>query len=124
MEANYQGLRLFNRLCGEKNSYLKKENHSWIIKNFIDISSYITPELDESYNPNYYRPSFWRMVKPNLKKHCNQEKLSELQRIKKDYSKFKKKSFSFHYLEKKVKEKKLKGGKNFSLESVCLEKQD
>ena len=35
MEANYQGLKLFRRLCGEKKSYLKKEDNFWVIKNDI-----------------------------------------------------------------------------------------
>jgi hypothetical protein len=121
MEANYQGLKLFQRLCGGNKPYIIKKNSSWVIKSFIDISSYITPELDESYNPNYYRAWFWKKIKPNLKKYCNPETLRALNKMKRDYFKFNEKSFSYHYLKNKIRKKELKDGRSFSLENVCLE---
>ncbi len=122
MEANYQGLRLFYGICEGKYPNLKKEEGKWVIKTYIDISSFITPELDESYNPNYFRPSFWKKIKPNMKKYCNSESLEKLNKIKKSYAKFKKKSFSYLYLAEKIRKKELKDPKPFTLESICQKK--
>ncbi len=122
MEANYQGLRLFYGICESKYPNLKKEEGKWVIENYIDISSFITPELDESYNPNYFRPSFWKKIKPNMEKYCKSESLKKLKKIKKSYAKFKKKSFSYYYLKEKIRKKELKDPGPFSLENVCLNK--
>ncbi len=122
MEANYQGLRLFYGLCESENPNLKKEKGQWVVNKYIDISSFITPELDESYNPNYFRPSFWRKIKPNMEKYCEENTLRRLDKIKRSYSKFKKKSFSYYYLKEKIRKGELKDPSPFSLENVCLKK--
>ena len=122
MEANYQGLRLFYGLCESRYPNLKKEEGQWVIKSYIDITSFITPELDESYNPNYFRPSFWKKIKPNMEKYCNSESLKKLNKVKRSYARFKKKSFSYYYLKEKIRKKELKNPGPFSLESVCLKR--
>ena len=119
MEANYQGLRLYYNICQSTKPYVKKVNGKWSLQKEIDIRSYITPELDETYYPNYYMTPFWIIVRENLKKYCNKSSFKALQKRWRYYSTFKKKSFSYHYLKNKIIKGELEDPSPFTLENVC-----
>ena len=121
MEANYQGLRLYYNICQSTRSYVTKENGKWSLQKEIDIRSYITPELDETYYPNYYLGPFWKIVKNNLKKYCHKNAFTALIKRRRYYSTFKKKSFSYHYLRKKIRKGELEDPSPFTLENACYQ---
>ncbi|MDC0254312.1 hypothetical protein OAK75_05395 [Bacteriovoracales bacterium] len=119
MEANYQGLRLFHNICGSENPYVNNINGQWYLQKKVDITPYITPELDETYYPNYFRESFWKKVKTNMLNYCNESSFKALAARKRYYSTFKKKSFSYYFLKEKIRKGKLKDPSRFTLENVC-----
>ena len=123
MEANYQGLRLYYRICESTKPYVKKVNGKWSLQKEIDIRSYITPELDETYYPNYYLGPFWRIVKRNLKKYCNKKTFTALKKRRSYYSTFKNKSFSYYYLRKKIRKGELEDPSPFTLENTCYQRK-
>jgi len=66
MEANYQGLRLALAFSSGEAPLFYRENGAWRYRGGLDIRDYITPEMDESYNPSEYAPWRGRRVNPIL----------------------------------------------------------
>ncbi len=66
MEANYQGFRLALAFSSGESPLLYRENGVWRYRGGLDIRDYITPEMDESYNPNDYARWRGRRVNPIL----------------------------------------------------------
>jgi len=122
MEANYQGLRLFHNICGSDNPYVIKVKGKWHLRSLVDITPYITPELDETYYPSAFRKSFWKKVKKNLAGYCNESSFRALRARWSYYSTFRKKSFSYNYLQQKIKDGKIKDNSPFTLKNVCGQK--
>lgn len=68
LEANYQGLMFAISLCQGDNSYLTKEKSYWVVnqRREFDIRTFITPKMDESYNPSFRSAKLWNKIKPKL----------------------------------------------------------
>ncbi len=66
MEANYQGFRLALAFSGGECPLFYREDGVWRYRGGLDLRDYITPEMDESYNPNAYAQWRGRRVKPIL----------------------------------------------------------
>ena len=75
LEANFQGMMFYRRLCTGNDSYLKQNNGRWEISQPFKIADYVSPSWDESFNPSYYLPKNWEKISPVLKKdYCPQLK--------------------------------------------------
>lgn len=125
MEANFQGFNFYYSLCNGKNPRIVKneEGKFSFIKTF-DIKDYINPMMDESYVPNAYRSEIWKIVKPNLKKYCEKEKLTVVQSRFQNYAQIMQKqgkSFSVKLLDEYIKLKKIPDPYPFTLENACKE---
>ncbi|MBL7647538.1 MAG: hypothetical protein JNK74_15235 [Candidatus Hydrogenedentes bacterium] len=66
MEANYQGFRLALAFSAGDGPLFYREKGAWRYRGGLDIRDYITPEMDESYNPNRYASWRGRRVNPIL----------------------------------------------------------
>jgi hypothetical protein len=80
MEANYQGLIFAISICQSNNPYLVHVNKEWK-KNPVrafDIRQYITPKMDESFNPSFRRRSLWKKIKPTVREIYCPLKTNEL----------------------------------------------
>ncbi|MBI2522646.1 MAG: hypothetical protein HYV97_19655 [Bdellovibrio sp.] len=104
LEANYQGLLLALNVCGGPFPYMKKENGIFIINKQrpIDLSDYINPLLDESYNPSHYQKKIFRTIKPYLREYCDLSRSDEVKSLFADYDKLMQKSghsYSSQYLD-------------------------
>ncbi len=66
MEANYQGFRLALAFCAGESPQFYREGQEWRYRGGLDIRDYVTPEMDESYNPNDYARWRGRRVNPIL----------------------------------------------------------
>jgi len=71
LEANYQGMRFYHELCGGNDPMLVFEEGRWKLKRPFDITRYVSPEWDESYNVPIYTRSRWRKVRPVLRSYCD-----------------------------------------------------
>lgn len=68
LEANYQGFRLAMAFCEGEQPYLAQEdNGEWRLTRRIDLRDYVTPYLDESYNPSHFGPRRRALVLPVLR---------------------------------------------------------
>ncbi|SEF63962.1 hypothetical protein [Vibrio hangzhouensis] len=71
LEANYQGFLMAKDLC-EKNllAYRKQgvddTTYLWVLEHPIDISDYVNPNWDESFNASTYSKSRYKKVLSNL----------------------------------------------------------
>jgi hypothetical protein len=66
MEANYQGFRLALALSAGDSPLFYREGRTWCYRGGLDIRDFITPAMDESYNPNDYARWRGRRVNPIL----------------------------------------------------------
>jgi len=72
LEANFQGLLFARSLCEGNAPHLKKIDGQWVLVRAIDIVPYITPDMDESYNPAHFWALRRRFVLQVMReKYCN-----------------------------------------------------
>jgi len=74
IEADYQGMQMAIDLSSDETPYFELQNGIWTQLKPIDLSRYITPDFDESYNHNH----FWlsRKKKVHQRTHdlyCSQQ---------------------------------------------------
>ena len=64
LEANYQGLLLARDLCEADPPHLVRVEGRWRLSRPVDLTSYVNPLFDESYNPSHFVGHRWRQVRP------------------------------------------------------------
>lgn len=64
MEANFQGFRLALAFSTGDAPLFFRENGAWHYRGGLDLRDYVTPEMDESYNPSTYARWRARQVLP------------------------------------------------------------
>ena len=67
IEAGFQGMLLARDLADAKQGYLVRGEGRWNLARPIDIRDYVTPDFDESYNPNHYWALRKQFVLPTLR---------------------------------------------------------
>lgn len=70
LEANYQGLLSNIDFCSEDKAMIKFIDGTWKRVRDYDINQYMTPYLDETFNPSFYAKKTWWKVKKRLVKQC------------------------------------------------------
>ncbi len=70
LEADYRGMLFYRDLCSGPDPVLERAGGRWRIRRAIDIRRYVTPEWDESYEPQLFRPRRWRRIRPVLEGYC------------------------------------------------------
>ncbi len=101
MEANYQGLRFYKKLCfDEKDSYLSQdEAGKWYVARKLDLRTYVNPYWDESYNPSLYTRSSWPIVRSAIiRRYCGIKSSPRVQERLRHYDSFAHQSFSLDYI--------------------------
>lgn len=70
IEANQKGLDFWKGLCHGPDPALEKSPSGWRLKRPFDLGAYVTPEWDESWQPNIYSAKRWKKVKPVMESYC------------------------------------------------------
>ena len=65
LEANFQGFKMAKDFCDK--SHLIYQEKKWQLVKEIRVQDYVTPNWDESYNPNSYTESRESEVRRNIK---------------------------------------------------------
>ena len=74
MEANFQGFLLYKSFCSGESPRLQKNSvGKWHLVREIDLKNYITPEMDEIFNPSTYGPIRGKYIRRGIKKYCKKE---------------------------------------------------
>ncbi len=128
LEANYQGLLFYQSLCHKSSPHLSlDENGQWYIKKEIKIERFITPYMNEMFNPSTFNRANRKKVLMSLKElHCDQTKgtpLSEefVSRLQ-YYKKRAHKNDSLLWIEQQIEKGLLKDNKTNSLLNICKAK--
>ncbi|RMF84550.1 MAG: hypothetical protein D6739_05780, partial [Nitrospirae bacterium] len=72
LEADLEGLLFYRDLCGGPDPVLERREGRWVRRRPVRIERYVTPEWDESYEPQIFRPGKWRRVRRALGRRCAQ----------------------------------------------------
>ncbi len=101
MEANFQGLRFYKKLClDEQDSYLTKVEGRWKLAKSPDIRDYVNPHWDESFNLSYRAPGMWKVSSRVIKeKYCPLKETENVQARFQLYEANVRKSFSLNYIQ-------------------------
>ncbi len=68
LEADFQGFMMARDLCGGEKPNIQYQDGKWKLVRPIDITKYVTPDFDESYNPSHYWALRKRFVLPLLER--------------------------------------------------------
>jgi len=72
MEANYQGFLFYQHLCHGNEPLLIRHAGHWTLAESFDISTYVSPEWDESWNANIYSKLRWKGIRKTMAGYCPQ----------------------------------------------------
>lgn len=80
LEGNYQGFLLARDFCEGETPYFVQEQGTWRLTRPVDLRDYITPHLDESFEPSHYRGLRKRFVLAVLRdEYVPKQSLPEVQ---------------------------------------------
>lgn len=120
LEANYQGLRFAINMCEGFNPHIiKDDNGKWLFTGDFDITPYVNPLWDESYNPSTYIKKRWNQVKPFVKKYCDKRDGKIIQKRFEYYNTFKTSNPSTKLLQELVEKDSIRSAFPFSLDYLC-----
>ena len=80
MEANYQGLNFYLKLCSNnyKKTYISKnKSGEWVQIRKFKIEEYVNPRWDETFNPSYRVKNNWKKTEPMIRNLYCQTKGNE-----------------------------------------------
>lgn len=119
MESDHQGMIFFRDLCGGNDPVLERTGAGWKIRRPIDLRSYVTPEWDESYEPQIFRKGRWKKIRPVLQTYCRWLDDPWLIEQRQRYRQRDRLTLSESLVLQEVARKKLPDPRRFTLESVC-----
>lgn len=70
LEANYQGLVFFQRLCDPERPDLVKADSGWALRRPFDVGDWVNPCWDESFYGNVYVEALWPAIERALSEKC------------------------------------------------------
>ncbi len=70
LEANYQGLVFFQRLCDGDTPDLVQGADGWALRRAFDLGEWVNPCWDESYYGNVYVEAIWPAIQRALTQTC------------------------------------------------------
>ena len=125
LEANFQGLLFTISLCQEGSPFklISKNKGKWELHGKFDITPYINPWYDESFNESAYRRDRWRGktgVSNSLKKYCIQRSSPWVLAQNEYYSSFSP-SFNAIYIDYLEKTFVIKDRHQKRLRDLCVE---
>jgi len=118
-EANYQGLLFWQSFCFGADPNLEKTAAGWRVKRPFDIAAYVSPEWDESWQPNVYTPSRWKKVKPVIERYCPLLDDPQVQARRAAYTARGRYTVSEQVIHALVESGRLEDPRAFTIEAVC-----
>lgn len=120
-EANYQGLLFYRGLCDGADPALVLTPSGWNLKRPFDIREYVSPEWDESWQPNIYTAWRWAKVKPVMQRYCNLLRDPEVQRQRAVYAARDHETPTEAIIKEFVAAGKLADPRRFTIEAACAD---
>lgn len=124
LESNYQGLRFYVGLCREDPPGLVLKEEGWEMVRRFDFRDYVTPEWDESYNPNVFLKGRWKKVLPVALGYCELLDHPMVLEERAAYARVDEDTETELYLRARIEEGKLRDPAPFDLARVCAEARE
>lgn len=121
LEANHQGMWFYEHLCAGDDPTIAYEEGVWRLRRPFDLREYVTPEWDESYQPNLYTRRKWAKVKPLLLGYCPMLEHPQVRAMREDYARRDRVTVTEKLIEEMVAAGKMPDPSEFTIESVCRE---
>jgi hypothetical protein len=119
LEANYQGLLFLVGLCEGGKPALERSMDGWRMTAPFDFRDYVTPEWDESYQPNMYTKRLWKRVRPVIEEYCDDLERPEIRRSRESYRERDTVTLTERRMGELVELGKLPDLEGYSIENVC-----
>ena len=119
LEANFQGLMFYRGLCEGVEPRVVATPGGWRLERRVDIREYVTPEWDESWQPNVYSKSRWKKVRPVMRRHCGELGHPEVQKRRAAYSERDRETRIEAMVRELVAGGKLADPAQFTIDAVC-----
>ena len=124
LEANYQGMWFYERLCAGDDPSIVYDEGAWRLRRPFDLRDYVTPEWDESYQPNIYTRRKWPKVRERMLGYCSMIEHPQVAARRRAYAERDRVTETEKLIEEMTAAGKLPDPSGFSIESVCREAAD
>lgn len=121
LEANYQGMLFFRGLCGTDSPALEKGSEGWRMSRPFDFRDHVSPEWDESWQPNTFLKRRWKKVEPILRSYCPLLEHPAVVRRREAYARRERETVTEVRVREMIREGKLADPREFAIEHVCAE---
>jgi hypothetical protein len=102
MEANYQGLRYYLRMCtsGDSQYLYQNETGKWSLNLKPDLADYVSGHWDETFNQSFFSKKSWKQVRHLIKqRYCDMRNTPNVEKRMKYYRDQEHTSFSLNYIQ-------------------------
>ncbi len=119
LEANFQGMNYLRTFCEGESPLLEQTQAGWKLAGNIDITPYVTPLWDESFNSNFSMPAMWKTIKPYLMAHCDERDSDWVKERFESYRQKLQPNASSEYLALKIRQRATPDPRPQSLDVIC-----
>ena len=124
LEANYEGMWFYEHLCAGDDPHIVYEDGTWRLRRPFDVRDYVTPEWDESWQPNIYVRRKWKKVKPRMLGYCPMLEHPQVKAMRDAYATRDRVTETEELIDEMVAAGRLPDPSGFSIETVCREAAD
>ena len=124
LEANYEGMWFYEHLCAGDDPNIVYDEGVWRLRRPFDLRDYVTPEWDESYQPNIYIRRKWPKVRQRMLRYCRMLEHPQVRAMREAYAERDRVTETEKLIEEMVVAGKLPDPSQFTIESVCREAAD
>lgn len=124
LEANYEGMWFYEHLCAGDDPNVVYDEGVWRLRRPFDLRDYVTPEWDESYQPNIVMRRKWPKVSQRMLRYCRMLEHPQVRTMREAYSARDRVTETEKLIEEMVVAGKLPDPSQFTIESVCREAAD
>ena len=86
LESNYEGFLFYRQMCQGDQPLLSRNDGRWQFSESFDFRDYVSPEWDESWNPNIFDPLRWKPIRSTMENYCPQLHSSWVEQQRARYS--------------------------------------
>jgi hypothetical protein len=85
LEANYAGMQFYNGFCDAPEPNLRLGPDGWRLSEPFDLGAYVSPEWDESWQPDVFSKARWKKTRPVLEEYCGKLETPEVEARREAY---------------------------------------
>jgi hypothetical protein len=119
LESNYQGFVFYHQMCHGDEPLLSRQQGHWRFSETFDFRDYISPEWDETWNPNVYDSLRWKNIKRTIEGYCPQLNTPWVQQQRARYREMNTQTVTEALIQEQVAAGEMPAQKTFDITTVC-----